>query len=165
MKTLAERILNRLFQKREIVNCDRDIYLHRWFIFRTKHIALFIHKFVRSDEDRALHCHPWNFLVIPIWRGYLEHSEYEPKKITLGVNAIPITRRVYPILGARFRKGTYKHRVELFTNGRGGVKPSWSLFFRFTKFREWGFYEKTGWVPWNKFWQDKCGDDDKSSVD
>lgn len=72
---IIERILSFCFEQRVIVNCDRDPYLLRWYVFRTEKIGLFIHKFVRSDEDRALHDHPWSFLVIPIWRGYYEHSQ------------------------------------------------------------------------------------------
>lgn len=69
------RTLNRIFSFKNIVNCDRDIYLRRWYMIRTKWLAVFIHKFERSDEDRALHDHPWPFLVIPLWRGYTEHSD------------------------------------------------------------------------------------------
>ena len=60
-------ILDRLFKCRLIVNCDRDPYLFRWFVIRTETLGVFVHKFVRSDEDRALHDHPWSFIVIPIW--------------------------------------------------------------------------------------------------
>ena len=131
--TLPERILNRIFSKKEIVNCDRDIYLHRWYVIRRPNLGLFIHKFVRSDEDRALHDHPWNFLVIPIWRGYIEHAEgkiecpqcsekgfidflFDPVCVKCDDNGpVPaiVKRRVIPFLGIRFRRGTYKHRVEL----------------------------------------------------
>lgn len=147
--TFTEHILNLLFKRREIVNCDRDLYLIRWFVIRTKHLGLFIHKFVRSDEDRALHDHPWSFLVIPIWRGYWEHYEIFGNHLPPGRTFK--CRRVLPILGARIRQATYRHRVELIDG-----KPSWSLFFRFRKRREWGFWMPEGFVHWNTFWQDKC---------
>jgi hypothetical protein len=176
-------ILDKLFEKRVIVNCDHDPYLNRWYVFRTKHVSLFIHQFVRSDEDRALHDHPWNFLVIPIWRGYIEHSEAIPEpEVDLRAfmeqrATIPVRRRVLPIIGTRFRFGTYRHRVELLERkeqiGVTVIKssfgesagepyfenrplPAWSLFFHFTKFREWGFWPNEGFTPWNKWWQDKC---------
>lgn len=168
-------ILNRLFSHKEIVNCDRNVYLHRWYVIRTAPFAVFIHKFVRSDEDRALHDHPWNFLVIPIWRGYIEHSQVR-EWLDDGGPALPdwsdkiIKRRVLPILGTRFRRGTYKHRVELLKTdditltplrtGELSVEwdelPSWSIFIRFREFRDWGFHMPEGWIQWNKFWQDKC---------
>lgn len=178
--TRAERFFNRFFDKKEIVNCDRDVYLHRWYIIRKPWFALFLHKFVRSDEDRALHDHPWDFLVIPIWRGYFEHREqlvqcpdcahrgfldvlFEPSCCRCNndrrITAI-VRRRVLPILGTRFRPGTYKHRVDLLTKecpaGFNWPKPSWSLFIRFREFRDWGFHLPEGWMQWNKFWQEKC---------
>jgi hypothetical protein len=146
------KLLDRLFSKRVIVNCDRDPYLHRWFVVRRDVFALFVHKFIRSDEDRALHDHPWDFIVIPIWRGYYEQSESGK-------------RRVLPLLGTRFRRGTYRHRVELLRKPYkdvpvyvhvGREMPSWSLFIRFRKWRDWGFWEKTGFIQWQAWWNEKC---------
>ncbi len=170
------KILNRLFDHRVIVNCEHQPYLLRWYVFRTERIALFIHKFVRSDEDRALHDHPWAFLVIPLWGGYIEHSDrpitdeefwiknflwsgsifhaiepmLAPERPSM-TDRVDVRRRVWPIISTRYRDTTYRHRVEL-VDGR----PSWSIFFRFTKTREWGFWPKEGFILWNKWWQDKC---------
>jgi hypothetical protein len=135
---MVSRILDWLFAKRVIVNCEHDPYLHRWFIIRRERFALFIHRFVRGDEDRALHDHPWHFIVIPVWRGYIEHNDAG-------------ARRVWPILGVRFRRATYRHRVQLIDG-----KPAWSLFIRFKHLREWGFWPSEGFILWNKWWQDKC---------
>lgn len=71
----AEWLLNKWFEKKVIVDCQHEPYLHRWYIFKSRQVTLFVHKFVASDEDRALHSHPWSFLVIPVWRGYIEHSD------------------------------------------------------------------------------------------
>lgn len=177
---IIEKILNRLLKKKVIVNCDRDPYLHRWYLLRTKRMAIFIHKFVRSDEDRALHDHPWNFLVIPIWRGYVEHSDrvvicdceqgatYCEMCEGDGAYREPVRRRVLPFIGTRYRDATYRHRVELlradeFRCGNPGCSvckskelPSWSVFVRFTERRQWGFWPKEGWIAFNKWWQEKC---------
>jgi len=131
-------ILNILFDYTVINNCDRDPYLHRWYVIRNKRFALFIHKFVRSDEDRALHDYPWNFIVIPIWRGY---NEFNLKGI----------KRVYPLLGTRYRKAEYRHRVELIDD-----KPAWSLFIRLRKRRVWGFWPIHGFVDNETWWKDLC---------
>lgn len=176
--SLLERFLDRIFEKRVIVNCDHDPYLHRWYVIRTKRVGLFIHKFVRSDEDRALHDHPWSFLVIPLWGGYIEHSDrpFDPLRLAdwghvqviwktklalsgekipyredIVPERVPVRRRVRPLISTRYRDTTYRHRVELVKE-----RPSWSLFFRFTKIREWGFWPKEGFILWNKWWQDKC---------
>ena len=148
-------LLNRLFDYRVIVNCDRDPYLHRWYLFRSERLGIFLHKFVRSDEDRALHDHPWAFVVIPLWRGYIEHSDVRVRHDLTNVVEVRMNvhRRVWPILGTRYRPATYRHRVELV-----GGRPSWSLFFRFKKIRFWGFWPKTGFVDWQKWWNDLCED-------
>jgi hypothetical protein len=135
---MLSKLLDRLIPKRVIVNCEREPYLHRWFLIRLTRVGVFVHKFVRSDEDRALHDHPWSFIVIPLWGGYIEHNSAG-------------RRRVRPLISTRYRSAEYRHRVELI-DGR----PSWSLFIRFTKRREWGFWEKSGFVLWNKWWEEKC---------
>lgn len=166
---MIERILDRWFKKKVIVNCDHDPYLFRWYIVRKKSFAIFIHKFIRSDEDRALHDHPWNFLVIPIWRGYVEHRE-QPR---VSGEVYSSKGRVYPIIGIRFRSARFRHRVELLNcdyagddlgvegdcpkcDGRG-VMPSWSVFIRFKEFRKWGFWEQgVRFIRWDHWWREKC---------
>lgn len=165
---MIEQIISRLFSGKVIVNCERQPYLHRWYIIRTECVSLFLHKFVRSDEDRALHDHPWDFLVIPIWRGYIEHSdrvlpereadwpEGWKRNPDHPSNRRQVRRRVLPLLGTRFRRGEYRHRVELLKDRLGEDQPSWSLFFKFRSRRTWGFWPKEGFVAWNKWWQEKC---------
>lgn len=106
--------LNALFKHRVITDCiTRDPYLFRWFVIRTKNFGLFIHRFVRSDYERVCHDHPWNFLVIPVWRGYIEHSEVI-KSETIGCReVVRRCKRVWPIIGTRARFAEYRHRVEL----------------------------------------------------
>lgn len=177
-----ERLLNAVFAHRVIVNCERLPYLHRWYVLRTKRVSLFLHKFVQSDEDRAVHSHPWPFLVIPIWRGYIEHttprwslpwwpwSKTHQNTYWSTEDGVPVCleqrqRRVYPIISARYRAATFRHRVELFRalsaeTGCPADLPAWSLFFHFTKEREWGFHPAQGFVNWKEWWSShKCGDE------
>lgn len=152
MSTLL-KILGACFEHKVIVNCERQPYLFRWYLIRREALALFLHRFVRSDEDRALHDHPWNFLVIPIWRGYIEHSDRENP--TTGVRS-EVSARVWPIIGMRLRQAEYRHRVELLNGKDGQPLPSWSIFLRFKSRRLWGLWPKEGFVAWNKWWQQKC---------
>ena len=40
-------------------------YLYRWFLLPRNPVAnVYLHRFFRDDEDRALHDHPWPFLSI-----------------------------------------------------------------------------------------------------
>ena len=51
-------------------------YLLRWFVIpRTWILNVFIHRFLRSDSDEALHDHPWLFNISVMLEGaYTEHS-------------------------------------------------------------------------------------------
>jgi hypothetical protein len=137
---MIERLLDRCFHSRIIINCEHQPYLHRWYLFRRQRFAIFLHKFVRSDEDRALHDHPWGFIVLPIWRGYIEHTDGGCQ------------RRVWPLIGTRYRPATFRHRVELIDG-----QPAWSIFIRFKYLRSWGFWPGH-FVHWRKWWNDLCED-------
>lgn len=174
------KFLNWLLPHKEIVNCEGDLYLRRWYLFRGKTFSVFIHKFERSDEDRALHDHPWAFLVIPIWRGYIEH--YDPLwSDNWGLTKLECStrrHRVYPIIGTRYRPATFQHRVELLKawknvswlsaglHGEDIVKmerigeelPAWSIFIHFKREREWGFQMPDGWISQKKWWSENCVD-------
>jgi hypothetical protein len=153
-RQMIECILDKLFQFRVIINCQKDPYLKRWYVIRTEPFGLFIHKFIRSDEDRALHDHPWNFIIIPIWRGYIEHSQ--KKFVTVwrheAEHMAQIKRRVWPLM-ISIRPAEYQHRVELIEG-----KPAWSIFLRFKKRREWGFWPSGIFYNWKQWWNDLCED-------
>lgn len=178
-------ILCRLFNHRRIMNCERKAYLWRWYLIRSKAFAVFLHNFVRSDEDRALHDHPWRFIVIPIWRGYWEHSEDAITCDQCGGTGVftikehgggfwvncadhcftcggtgtltrQLRRRVFPLIGARMRPATFAHRVELFEDRDGNPLHAWSIFIRFREVRDWGFLLPSGWQDWRQWWAEKC---------
>lgn len=179
--TFLTRLLSSIFPYKVIENCDHDPYLARWFVIKTKWFGIYIHKFIRSDEDRALHDHPWPFIVIPLWRGYWEHyavrvdDEYVQDLVKMNGEPelhIELKRRVWPILGIRFRRALFRHRVELLNchyEGQldieercprcegSGELSAWSFFIRFQREREWGFHPPSGFVTWKEWWKvNKC---------
>lgn len=115
-------------------------YLRRWWVIaRNWLMNLYLHEFRRSDDDRALHDHPWLFNVSILLRGkYLEH-----------------TKRGVKLLQApevKFRFGPAPHRIELFNDRDTGEPiPCWSLFITGPRVREWGFLCPRGWVHWRDF--------------
>lgn len=130
-------LFDKLFKKRVIVNCFKQPYLSRWYLIRTIPIAVFLHYFHRSDEDRELHDHPWNFITVPLWRGYLEHTEKDCKRIRPGTIC--------------WRPAEWKHRVELIAQ-----KPAVTIVVRFKERRIWGFWKGNKFTPWNIWWQNNC---------
>jgi hypothetical protein len=121
-----------------IGGADRP-YLLRWFVIpRNKVFNVYLHNFRRSDDDRALHDHPWANASILLRGRYVDHT----------IAAGGISHRQELEAGAvRIRwTGRIAHRVEL-TDG-----PCWSLFITGPRYRQWGFHcPEQGWIHWEKF--------------
>lgn len=101
------------------------------------------HRFMRSDDDRALHDHPWCNVSIVLRGEYVEHT----------IDAGGIHRRAVRRAGdVVFRRATRAHRVELRTDDNGTPKPCTSLFLTGFRLREWGFHcPQQGWIHWRRF--------------
>lgn len=112
-------------------------YMRRWWVIpRNKVFNIYLHHFLRSDDDRALHDHPW-FNV-----SFLLSGEYTEHTISAGgVNH----HKVYSSGDLKVRGPWYAHRVELHAG------PCWSLFITGPVVRTWGFHCPQGWRPWQKF--------------
>lgn len=131
-----------------IIGDPLDPYLLRWYLIpRNKIFNIYLHKFCKSDDDRALHDHPWLFNMSLLLKGdYIEHKPGNKKKFRW---------RWIPY----FRWGKAPHRVELLQPdpyARGPI-PVWTLFVTGPVVREWGFYCPGRWVPWRKFVQQRDG--------
>ena len=115
-------------------------YLQRWFIIqRNRFFNIYLHRYTGSDDDRALHDHPWwsmSFLM----KGELVEHRFNDKRI------IP---RFWPII----RSAKHAHRLELIKG------PAWTLFLTGPKIREWGFHHPIdGWIQWEKFLKEYCSE-------
>lgn len=105
---------------------------------------LYVHMFLRDDDDRALHDHPsWAYSLI-LDGSYIEH--------TIADGGIHLRRT----LGAgclRFLRTLHTHRIELPELRDTGIKvPCVTLFLFGPTVREWGFHcPERGWVHWRDF--------------
>jgi hypothetical protein len=116
-----------------IVGDISDPYLKRWWIVpRNKYLNIYLHHFLRSDDDRALHDHMYDNVSI------LLHGAYNEQK-TNGKRYIKAPNII-------FRKAATLHRIELIDNC-----STWTLFITGPRYREWGFSCPQGWRPWQKF--------------
>ena len=51
-----------------------DPYMRRWWVIpRNKWFNIYLHNIMRSDDDRALHDHPWTNVSVLLRGSYLEH--------------------------------------------------------------------------------------------
>lgn len=120
-----------------IIGKPGDDYLQRWFVIpRNRFFNVYLHRFLRSDDDRALHDHPWLNASFLLDGEYVEHTIPQG-----GINV----RTRYVAGDIRLRGARSAHRVEL-TNG-----PCWSLFITGPRVREWGFHCPAGWRHWTEF--------------
>jgi hypothetical protein len=137
--TLAERLIS-ISERRPpdfIIGKGDDAYMLRWWVIpRNRWFNIYLHRFLRSDDDRALHDHPWINLSWLLQGAYVEHTIKAG-----GVNVH--TRREAGAL--KLRKPGAAHRIEL-TDG-----PCWTLFITGPRVRQWGFHCPLGWVHWKEF--------------
>jgi hypothetical protein len=118
-----------------IVGNPDDPYLLRWFLIKQEEHGkprAYIHKFIKSDWDRALHDHASKSVSLLFEGEYLEHT---PKGVTHWKAPAII-----------FRDAETPHRIELIDN-----KPAYTLFFFGDKERDWGFHCPKSWVHWEDF--------------
>lgn len=118
-------------------------YLMRWYLIpRNERLNVYLHKFLRDDDDRALHDHPWWFVSVMLKGSYIEHlgEDWYGYKVD-------IVRKRF---STAFREAEHRHRVVLLK--RNGVPiPCWTLVVTGRKVREWGFWCPKGFVPWYDF--------------
>jgi hypothetical protein len=120
---------------------------------------LYLHQFLRDDDDRALHDHP-SWAISFMLRGcYIEHTIAEG-----GIHQ----RRVVHAGSLRFLPTRHTHRIELLRtwwqaddfdeacdlHAADPTKsaPCWTLFLFGPTVRQWGFHcPERGWVHWQDF--------------
>lgn len=119
-------------------------YLHRWHLVpRNRFLNVYLHKFLGSDDDRALHDHPW--ASVSICLGGLALEVYrDPNSAWWDEqhhDRFRVVRRFWPI----FRRATHAHRIEVIDG------PVWTIFITGPAVRQWGFWCPQGWRHWREF--------------
>jgi hypothetical protein len=115
-----------------------DHYMDRWFLIpRNKLFNIYLHHIRHSDDDRALHDHPWWSLSLCIdgWMTEVTPGPTHPQQLR---------RRLVEMGDVVFRSGTFAHRLEI----ADGATGAWTLFITGPVSRTWGFYCPQGWKPW-----------------
>ena len=128
-----------------------DRYLLRWFLIpKNKWFNIYLHKFESSDDDRALHDHPW-WSVSFLLKGIISEVYYEDKELGKEFKDKKPKQQFAWRFIPFFRRARYAHRVVLHSD------CAWTLFITGPKSREWGFYCPKGWIHWELFC-DETGD-------
>lgn len=130
----------RLFKRKpdRVIN---DNYLLRWYIIpRNRFFNIYLHCFLGSDDDRALHDHPWWSVSFLLAGTLIEHTQDFGYQGEIVDSRKKVTRFL-----PKFRTARHAHRIEL------ASPKAWTIFITGPKQRTWGFYCPKRWVPWRQF--------------
>lgn len=129
-------------------------YMLRWWkIPRNPFFNMYFHHVLRSDDDRALHDHPWFSFSIVLQGGYFEHTILAGgvhSKIWYGPGSVKFRRA-----------GKCAHRLELAQDEDYDLGypelPAKTIFITGPVLRRWGFHAQQRWVDAFE-WDDFCHD-------
>lgn len=112
-------------------------YMDRWYVIpRNTWFNIYLHRINLSDDDRALHDHPWQSVSLVLWGGYFEMTPFETQWYGPG--------------SVIYRSAEYTHRLIV-------EKPCWTLFVTGARERTWGFHCPSGFVDHDTFGDQGCG--------
>lgn len=168
-----------------IVGADNPAgaYLHRWYLTpwrawyrdvpedqrtRWQRFAvrvsrclpnLYLHEFLRDDDDRALHDHPSWAASFILHGSYTEHTIaaggiHHRERITAGRLRFLTTRHAHRIelMPAWLCCDDFDDACEKFGADPVAKGPCWTLFLFGPTVRHWGFHcPQRGWVHWAAF--------------
>ncbi len=118
--------------QRRITGLDGSAYLvRRYLLPRNNCLNVYLHTFLGSDDDRALHDHPWHSLSLLLKGTLIEHR---PNGSANVIKAGKFS----------FRSPEFLHRIELPED-----QTAVTLFITGPVVRKWGFVCPQGWVAWD----------------
>lgn len=116
-------------------------YMERYWLFRTPWLSCRLHVILASDDDRALHDHPWHYATVVLRGGYVEVRPRGPLT-RVGIGRVLDVERTWIAPGrVLFRRAESLHRLEV---PRG--QTCLTLFFHGPRRRTWGFLTPRGWM-------------------
>lgn len=137
-------------------------YMRRW-ILRTPWGTVRIHNILRSDLDRDMHDHPFDFTSILLKGGYYETTRWvctdattiepegrgpfetiwDPQK-PYTIREVVTHERYHPRFSVIRHRAEDLHKLRL-------TKPVWTLVISGPWRRKWGFMTPQGWVHWKDY--------------
>jgi hypothetical protein len=138
-----------LYRRLRLRRADGLVYLDRWGIGHDRIGRILLHHMSAPDPGRDLHDHPWAFLSIVLWGGYLEVRADTRTAVELAkhAQASPLPRAVAGHLVPRFR-GSVRflglHECHTIVELYGPT--CWTLVIGGPRRRRWGFYTADGYM-------------------
>lgn len=119
-------------------------YMNRWWVNAPREgvdTTARIHQILRSDDDRHLHDHPWDYTSVILRGSYIEERVI-PGGVYHGAVRVKELFKAGDVLQ---RKATDAHKLVL-PDG-----PVWTLFICSDYKQGWGFLTPQGKVPWRTY--------------
>lgn len=141
-KFLLNRALQLIYKRPPdfiIGELDSPYMLRWWMIPRNKLFNIYVHMFLRDDDDSALHDHPWASLSLLCRGTLLEHFQ-DSEKDRLSTRHISPGKWTY-------RSAEFAHRLSVPLQNYTPV----TIFITGPRIREWGFHCAQGWKHWKDF--------------
>lgn len=122
---------------------SENIYMRRWILLLPFGLGtLRVHQIMRSDDDRHLHDHPFDFTSFLLSGGYFESIPCDGR-LLFGNSVWPVRQTKVTHYRPRFsivrKKAEDLHALTL-------TCPVWTLVYGGPKRREWGFATELGWI-------------------
>lgn len=138
-RLIKKAVANKILTKPDFVigGNDQPYMLRWWIIPRNRFFNVYLHRIIRSDDDRALHDHPWVSLSF-----ILDGEMWEVLPVAPNV----ISGRLLKQGNIVTRTASSAHRLELRNS-----QPCMTLFLTGPRVREWGFHCPRGWRHWKEF--------------
>ena len=154
MPGILERLLLQILPFTDISNESGDVYLRRFYLYRGKRRPhIYLHHIMRSDDDRALHDHPWKFTSLMLAGMYEEVTPYKDQNVENIFDVFYDKCYSGPLVKERIHApAIIRHKAE--DRHRLILRPGhtvWTLVFASEREREWGFWMRGKFVPWREF--------------
>lgn len=119
------------------IGAPGNVYMRRFILLLPFGLGTIrLHNIMRSDDDRHLHDHPFDFVSLLLTGGYFE---------TLPTPKVNGSRMRYrPRFSIVRKRAEDLHSLTL-------TRPVWTLVFAGPKRRDWGFATERGWVPNHRY--------------
>lgn len=133
-------------------------YMNRWWVnppTEKGQTTARIHQILRSDDDRHLHDHPWDYTSVILRGNYIEEAAIADP--TVDYYGRLRTKKLYKAGDVLQRDAKSAHRLVL-PDG-----PVWTLFICGPYRQGWGFCTPNGKVPWRTYLGEKAVEEYESN--
>lgn len=153
-----------LFLVKEIRSKAGELHFRRWRLFDSPWFGIYLHYIAKADEDKHPHDHPWPFVGIILWGGYVE-------MIWTVIDTLTDTIRNDKQLWENWVKNDLSKSFRFSYNDPGKIifrraknqyhmisrikKPTWTLVFHGPKRETWGYMTEAGWMDHQTYREEK----------